>query len=184
MAQTQQVHGDTVRIVDGPGLSDQPCDGLVTAVRGVTLCIYTADCCPILLCEPDAGVIAAVHAGWRGTASGIAANAVEAMQTLGARPDRIRAAIGPALGPCCFSTHQDVPDALLSALGEAIEPHMERRGEKWHIDLKAVNALWLKRRGVEKMELSELCTACRTDLFYSFRRHKSRDRQFSMIALG
>lgn len=182
---SRQTHSDIVRIVARENLvSEKPCDALVTTEPGLALCIYTADCVPVLLIEPEAGVIGAAHAGWRGTANGIAAKTVRVMTELGAKPERILAAIGPAIGSCCFKTRDDVPDALRASLGDAVSPLMELRGDRWHIDLKGVNALWLKQSGVNEIEQSELCTSCRMDLFHSFRRKKSSGRQLSMICLG
>ena len=174
---TKQVHGDVVRTVRrehaGEGFArhaSMDCDALVTNGSGLTLTVFTADCVPVLLCDPVAGVIGAAHAGWRGTAAGIVLKTVRAMEALGAQSARIRAAIGPSLGACCFETDGDVPAALTDALGEAAAAFWETRGAKWHIDLRGVNALWLKRAGVAAPEISPLCTKCRADLFYSHRR--------------
>lgn len=122
---TKQVHSALVERVGradcGRGLqweAEHGVDGLVTNEPGVALTIFSADCTPVLLFDPIARAIGAAHAGWRGTAAGIAARAVEAMQReFGCRPENIRAAIGPCIGPCCFETDADVPDAMRAALG-------------------------------------------------------------------
>ena len=116
---TKQVHSALVERVGradcGRGLqreTEHGVDGLVTNEPGVALTIFSADCTPVLLFDPIARAIGAAHAGWRGTAAGIAARAVEAMQReFGCRPENIRAAIGPCIGPCCFETDDDVPAA-------------------------------------------------------------------------
>ena len=172
-----QVHGDTVRVVSEKdarrSLShrDYPeCDALVTATPGVALMVYTADCTPILLWDPENGAVGAVYAGWRGTAKGIACKTVETMvSAFGCRPDNLRAAIGPNIGPCCFETDRDVPDGMLAALGDEALPFIQTRGEKFHVDLKGLNALWLRRSGVTNIEISNHCTACAPDLFWSHR---------------
>lgn len=172
-----QVHGDTVRVVSEKdarrSLShrDYPeCDALVTATPGVALMVYTADCTPILLWDPENGAVGAVHAGWRGTAKGIVQKTVATMvSALGCRPDNLRAAIGPNIGPCCFETDRDVPDGMLAALGDGALPFIQTRGEKFHVDLKGLNALWLRRSGVTNIEISTHCTACAPDLFWSHR---------------
>ena len=145
-------------------------DGIYTNEPGVALVCFSADCTPILLHDPEAGAVAAVHAGWRGTALGIAARCVEAMvRDLGCRPEAIRAAIGPCIGPCCFETGPEVREALLDALGPEAEPLIRRAGEKYYPDLKALNALWLRRAGVRQIDLSCDCTRCQPDRFWSHR---------------
>lgn len=152
----------------GPELPE--CDGLVTATPGVGLAVFTADCTPILLHDPVTGAVGAAHAGWRGTAAGIAAKTTEAMcREFGCRPENIHAAIGPNIGFCCFETDRDVPDAMLAALGKGAAPHIRRVGEKFRVDLKAINRLWLERAGIIHIDVSTDCTACRPDRFWSHR---------------
>ena len=172
-----QVHSDIVRVVTEKdclgSLShrDYPlCDGLVTNTPGVALTVFTADCTPILFYDPVSGGVGAAHAGWRGTAAGIAAKMVETMvSAFGSRPEDIRAAIGPNIGRCCFETDRDVPDAMLAALGEEAEPYIRPAGEKFFVDLKGINALWLRRSGVSNIEISTDCTVCSPDRFWSHR---------------
>lgn len=175
---TRQTHTDIVRAVDaadaGQGLIvpvEPECDGLVTNVPGLALAAFTADCTPILLCDSVAGAAAAVHAGWRGTALGIVANAVrEMVRRYSCNPENIRAGIGPRIGPCCFETDRDVPDAMLSALGVDALPAIEARGSKFHVDLGLLNAVWLRRAGVEAIDLCDDCTCCQSDRFWSHRK--------------
>lgn len=175
---TQQTHSDIVRTVTrddaGKGLNHNAypvCDALITNEPGVGLAVFTADCTPILLQDRVTGAVGAIHAGWRGTAMGIAAKAVEAMvHAFGCRAENIHAAIGPNIAQCCFQTDADVPDAMLSALGEAARAHIRAKENKFYVNLKEINALWLKHAGVTHIEISPLCTACRQDLFWSHRR--------------
>ena len=105
-------------------------------------------------------------------------------ETYGCAPADIRAAVGPAIGQCCFETDGDVPEALRSALGREAEPFMTWNGRKWHIDLKAVNALWLQKVGVQHIDICEDCTCCRTDLYWSHRKTGlQRGEQAALIAL-
>jgi len=175
-----QVHGDTIRTVTsadwGHGLSyadGWQADGLITDVPGVPLVVFSADCVPILLSDPGARAVGAVHAGWRGTALGTVERAVEQMTALyGARPEEIRAAIGPSIGPCCFLTHDDVPDAMQSALGQSVRPYITPLPDgRYQVDLKGINFLRLRRAGVlaEHIEVSPLCTACHPEEFWSHR---------------
>lgn len=175
---TRQVHSDIVERVGraqcGRGLlfpAQQGCDGLITDEIGVALTVFSADCTPILLYDPVVGVIGAVHSGWRGTAAGIVAAAVRKMhECFGCVPANIRAAIGPCIGSCCFETDRDVPDAMLAALGKDAEAAIVPRGEKYYVNLKALNALWLRREGVERIDCCEDCTACQPERFWSHRR--------------
>ena len=160
-------------------------DALVTDVPGIPLIVFSADCNVLLLHDPVRRVIGAAHAGWRGTAAGIAAETVRVMaEDYGCDPADLRAAIGPAIGPCCFETDGDVPEALRAALGAAAEPFMAWNGSKWHIDLKAVNALWLQKAGVTHIDICDHCTACRPDLYWSHRKMGlRRGEQAALIAL-
>lgn len=186
---TRQIHSDMVRVVtqqDHLGLChrDYPaCDGLVTNTPGVALLVFTADCTPLLLYDPVTGAVGAAHAGWRGTAKAIGARCVEAMvRNFGTNPKDIRAAIGPNIGFCHFETDADVPEAMRAAFGKEVNPFIEKRGDKYHLDLKAINALVLRRAGVENIVISGDCTCCQPDRFWSHRVTKgARGSQGAMI---
>lgn len=173
---TRQTHSDIVRAVtknDTRGidhLNYPECDALITNDAGCALVVFTADCTPILLWDSVTGAVGAVHAGWRGTVYDIAGKTVLAMrERFGCAPHNIRAAIGPNIGYCCFETDSDVPSALLSEFGSEAEQFISQTGEKYHVDLKSVNALALRRAGVTDIEISEECTMCRPDRFWSHR---------------
>ena len=174
---TKQTHTDIVLKVGkaqhGAGLFAPelcPCDGLITNEPGTGLVIFTADCTPILLYDPVTGAVGAAHAGWRGTASQIAAKTVRAMtEHYGCRPEDICAAIGPNIGPCCFETDGDVPEAMLKAFGDPAAPHIQKRGQKYYVNLKALNALSLAQAGVCSVDISQDCTACAPDKYWSHR---------------
>lgn len=190
----RQVHGDVVRIVrpeDAGKLrwEERPsdADALITNEPGIPLVAYSADCCTILLCDPIRRCVGAVHAGWKGTALGIARKATEAMaSTYGSDPADIHAALGPSIGACCFETDADVPSAIRAKLGAEAEPFIEQRGEKYHVDLKRINRLWLLRAGLDprNIEVHPDCTACRLDRYWSHRRlGMQRGGQIAVIAL-
>ena len=173
---TRQTHSDIVRAVteaDCSGLchKDYPeCDALVTNTPGVTLLVFTADCTPLLFHDPVTGAVGAAHAGWRGTAQAIGAKTVEAMvKQFGCDPANIRAAIGPNIARCHFETDGDVPEAMIAAYGEEAKAFIEKRGEKYYLDLKQINALSLRRAGVRHIEISDACTYCESDRFWSHR---------------
>ena len=173
-----QVHSDIVHVVRkedrGAGLYAPPlsqCDALITNEKGLALVIFAADCTPILYWDPVTGAVGAAHAGWRGTALSIAARTVEAMgKAFGCKPQNIRAAIGPNIGACHFETNGDVPEALVKAFGPEAENYIRPQDDKFYVDLKAINAMVLKRAGVTHIEISDACTVCRQDLFWSHRK--------------
>lgn len=190
---SKQIHEDVVRHVTGSDAGKglycdrdySSVDGMVTDVPHLPLVVFSADCNVILLYDPVGRAIGACHAGWRGTALGIAKKtAQEMVQLFGCEARNIRAAIGPAIGQCCFETDEDVPTALREALGEEVAPYITWNGTKYHIDLKAVNALWLRKAGVERIDICDHCTACRPDLYWSHRKMgNARGAQIAMIAL-
>ena len=181
---SKQVHEDTVRHVTasdaGKGLFspvDYTADALVTDEPGLNLMVFSADCTIWLLYDPITRSIGAVHAGWRGTALDLPAKAAAAMGRLfGARPENIRAAVGAGIGPCCFETHDDVPEAMRAAFGPGAEAYIAPRDEKWTVDLKGINAWRLRESGIQAahLDICPLCTACRTDLYWSHRRSGDR----------
>ena len=190
---TRQTHSDIVRVVtaeDRRGLCHQQypeCDGLVTKEKGLALLVFTADCTPLLFHDPVTGAVGAAHAGWRGTAQDIGGKVVKAMvEAFGTRPEDIRCAIGPNIGLCHFETDADVPAAMAETYGEAaIAPYVRRAGEKYYLDIKAINALSLRRAGVKHIEISDACTMCRPDRFWSHRVTKGdRGSQGAVIVCG
>jgi YfiH family protein len=192
---SNQVHGNEVRAVtaadskrdlyDPEGYS---ADGLITDIPGVALTIFSADCIPVLLYDPVRRVIAAVHAGWMGTALGIAARAAEKMVSVyGSSSSDILAAIGPGISRCCFETHEDVPNAMTEALGAKAQPCIEALGAgKYKVDLKGLNSLWLKQAGVlpGHIAVDTDCTLCHPEKYWSHRAHREhRGSQAAMIQL-
>ena len=173
---TRQTHSDIVRTVGrgdchGCFHRDYPeCDALITNDPGVALTVFTADCTPLLFHDPVTGAVGAAHAGWRGTAAAIAAKTVRAMcRDFGCKSENIRAAIGPNVGFCHFETDADVPAAMLDAFGEEVRPFIRKTGSKCYVNLKEINALILRRAGVRHIEISDACTMCRPDRFWSHR---------------
>jgi YfiH family protein len=190
---SQQTHSENIRLVTdadaGKGLlrprDYTDVDALITDRPGLSLVVFSADCGTILLFDPVRRAIGAVHAGWRGVAAGIAAKTVLKMHdAFGTEPANLLCALGPSIGPCCFETDDDVPAAMHDALGPAADAYMTRRGEKWHIDLKGINAHWLKSLGVTSIDICPHCTACRQDLYWSHRKVGSaRGAQIALLAL-
>ena len=170
---SRQIHRDSILAIEQKPETDLILDGydaFVTDVPGVCLITAHADCIPVQLYDPDRKVIAAVHAGWRGTALGIAAKAAELMK---AKYDcrNIRGYIGPGISKCCFETDTDVPQAMREAFKWANEYISEGRAAgKFYVDLKGVNKRQLEEAGVRNIEVSDICTCCNEN-FCSHRRN-------------
>ena len=177
----RQVHGALVRIAaaaDAHAITSPAgwdgADGYVTCVPGVPLAVFTADCTPLLMEDTDAGVIAAIHCGWRSTVADIEKNAVAAMASLGARPENIRAAIGPGIRQCCFQTGPEVPAAIDRLLGgDAAGLYVPDEGQagKYRVDLPGTVRRRLLQLGLRRENIDELgiCTMCHPELFWSHR---------------
>ena len=195
MAFTKQVHGSAVRVVSEADVhkfgTDVPyeADGIVTNIPGLALICFTADCVPVLLCDDKNGVIAAVHCGWRSSVADILGNAVEKMCSLGAKPEQICAAIGPAISRCCFEVGGEVIEAVERYLGGdtsgLYDPEPGKEG-KFFLDLKAANARRLTQLGLlpEHIAVSDECTVCSHDKYWSHRyTNGRRGSQGALIVL-
>jgi polyphenol oxidase len=174
-----QTHSDTVLKVDQPGEYEN-CDALVTDTKGVALAVTVADCVPILLLDPIQKAIAAVHAGWKGTAKEIARMTVEKMQVeFETDPKNILAYIGPCAAVCCYEVGLEV--AVMFNIN--VVPY---EGRRVAIDLKKENATQLLQQGVkeENIEISTHCTICENKVFHSYRRDgKKSGRMMAFICL-
>ena len=185
LALVNQVHGAAVLEVsdgDGPLSVMGDADALLTRAAGVALAVRVADCVPVLLAVPASGTreaaVAAVHAGWRGTAAHIVEAAVDAIcEASGATPEELVAAIGPAIGPCCYEVSQEVADAV----GQPDAPRSPR--DRPMVDLRAANAAQLRSRGVVTVDVVGPCTRCSPD-HYSHRGDGSATgRQAALIVI-
>ena len=155
------------------GLALPNYDGVATGATDHPILLHFADCTPVMLLDPKKRVLCVMHAGWRGTAGGIVTKGVQLLHAaLGCQPSDMVAAVGPAIGSCCYETGEDVAEALTKTIADpqARQQVIERGpGGKPHPDLKAVNAVQLYEAGVGQVDITAWCTACRPDLFYSHR---------------
>jgi len=185
----RQVHGAAVTRVGGDGgvprqaVAEREADALITGERGIAIAVQVADCVPILLWDPEAPAVAAVHAGWRGTAADIVGAAITALRTHhGTDPRRLRAALGPAIGGARY----EVGPEVVEALGRVLDPaDFVHDAERPHVDLRRANAALLRRAGVpaDAVELVGGCTFDDPDLF-SYRRDGPRTgRMMGVIQL-
>ncbi len=179
-----QVHGADIRTVRSqadadqkPGVlgDDQYCDALISDTANILLAVKTADCVPIILGDPTSRAFAAVHAGWRGTSSSIVKLAVQSLKReYGARPENIRAAIGPAARSCCYEVGADVINVFKERFSLAEALFIPTRDGHAHIDLHSANRAQLIEAGVpdDRIHLAPFCTMDLNDLFFSYRQEK------------
>ena len=180
-----QVHGADIRVVHTaaeakPAENERGdtifCDVIVSDAKGVLAGVKTADCVPILLGDPTTGAFAAVHAGWRGTLAMAVIAAVERLaKEYDVRAENLRVAIGASAGPCCYEVGSDVIDAFTSKFSNGEKLFTQTRPGHATVDLLQANREQLISTGVnpERIHTAPICTMCRTDLFFSYRKEKS-----------
>jgi YfiH family protein len=163
-------------------------DAMVTADADVYLGMRFADCAPILLHDPLRRVVGLAHAGWRGTVKNVAGAVVKTMvNQLACSPQNIVAVIGPAIGPCCYQVGEDVIQAVEGALPWRVAPHhgaplfSRHNGRHAYFDLWEANRQQLEAAGVGRVVVSGVCTACRTDHFFSHRAERGRTGRFGVM---
>ncbi len=175
LATVSQVHSDRVIAIDGPlGTSRPEADGLVTATPGIALAILTADCLPALFADPEAQVIGAAHAGWKGARAGVLEATLAAMQALGARPGTTRVVLGPAISQANYEVGPDFFEEFL-----ADDPGNSRffaggQGDRMQFDLPAYALHRLRAAGVAEAQWTRHCTYADPARFYSYRRSVHR----------
>ena len=178
LAACWQVHGPEVRVVRNLSETQsegEKCDALATDLPGVLLGVKTADCVPVVIGDPRTGACAAVHAGWRGTLAGIVRHALARMsEEFGTRPEDVRAAIGPAALACCYEVGPEVVEAFREKVKNADALFTPTDEGRALVDLHRANLEQLADSGVrrERVHTLPLCTICRPEDFFSYRRDK------------
>lgn len=181
----KQVHGAAFAEVRESGQACGEVDALWTRKPGLPIAVVTADCVPVLLARRDGGAVAAVHAGWRGTRARILRRLFEGLAAAGEAPGDWVAAIGPAIGPCCYEVSEDLARDFAAQFAEVGGAVPRRR----HLDLPAINRAELRSIGLFDVEVIRACTRCSMDgdgkpLFHSYRREGGGTRQYSVIGMG
>ena len=194
MTCAEQIHGNSIAVITTESIgrcavrfndSMPGVDALITNAPGPVLSLFYADCVPVLILDPINKAIGLAHAGWKGTALAIASETVLAMQReFGSNPSDCLAAIGPAIGRCCYDVSFDVANKVISAAGDdrvlakASQDHMR-------LDLKLANRFILRKAGIleQNIAISGLCTACDADDFFSYRRDGKTGRMCAFMAL-
>ncbi len=208
----RQIHSDVVRVFSAPEANAPQADTAISSHAGLFLGIQTADCVPILLVDPPRRVVAAVHAGWRGTLARIAVKTLGRMRLeFGTNPEDVLAALGPAIGSCCYEVGPEVAQAFLGQFAHAAEwfegpferlssgeepnplpwltmmpPGHEPPPERVQLDLRSANRRQLVDAGMRprNIAVSALCTACRSDLFFSYRKEgPATGRMMSVVGI-
>ena len=184
-----QVHSPTIHIVRETG-EVPPGDGMVTAKPGMYLAIQTADCVPVLLVDEKRRVVAAIHAGWRGTVKRIVEAGIETMQQeFGTHPADASALIGPAIGPCCYAVGEELHGEFTAAFPYGSELFTSKRvgGEnKLHLDLGEANRRQLLESGLKQENIHQLggCTNCQPERYFSHRQsHGNTGRLMSVVGI-
>ncbi len=182
----KQVHGDRVIEVNDKNLKEAgEGDAMVTETSDVFLSVLTADCVPILLVVPKKKIAAVVHAGWRGTLAGLGGMTIRQLkESYDLLANEIEAALGPAIGSCCYEVKDDVTRPLVAQWGHLSEAALQIREGKSFLDLKGLNQSILQQAGIPKRQIFQLgpCTRCAADEYFSYRREKKETgRQMSFI---
>jgi YfiH family protein len=184
-----QVHGENIVKVDDLNFRDirnAHADAMITNVPELAIGVETADCVPVLLFDPVKRAIGAVHAGWRSTVRKIVQKAINRMsEEFGTEPARMIAAIGPAIGPECYEVDEPVIGPVRDAFSFWPDVTVPRDDEHWGLDLVKANRMELMQIGLVEKNIHSLgmCTACRKDLFYSYRVEGRTGRMLSAIML-
>ncbi len=176
-AMLRQIHSCRHVRADGAWGAVRPAADAVTTDRsGVLVGVRTADCLPVLLVDPRTRTVGAVHAGWRGAATGVLQNAVRAMvEQHSARPCDVEAAIGPGIGPCCFEVGEEVARRFGAEF-------VTRPNGRPHVDLAGSLGAELAALGVQQVENMRECTSCNLDRFFSHRAERGQTGRMLSVA--
>lgn len=183
-----QVHASSVITVDEAyDFKVKEADAAVTARPGIPVGILTADCLPVVLYDPVKRVIGAVHAGWKGASLGVCVNTVNEMRDrFGSEPSQMLAALGPYIGPCCYTVRKDVYESFKGSFGSIAESFFSREGDVLRLDIGKAVVAQLKQTGLIFKNIDSIapCTACNNALFFSYRKESGRTgRQLSFIMI-
>jgi purine-nucleoside/S-methyl-5'-thioadenosine phosphorylase / adenosine deaminase len=175
LATVHQVHSATALVIDAPTDAPLPrADALVTGTEGVVLSVLTADCQPVLFADPEAGVIGAAHAGWRGTLDGVLEATIAAMERLGAERDHIRAAIGPTISQRAYEVGPEFLDRFRADDEANLRYFANGKGDRFLFDLPGYSLARLRAAGIGAADWTRHCTYSDPARFYSYRRSLHR----------
>ncbi len=178
----KQLHRNRITTAD-PDFPYPECDSFLIVSNRITAAVCLADCLPIVLYDPDKHIAAVCHAGWRGTAAGVADSAIKAMLEKGGRAERIVAAVGPGISSCCYPVSRDVAEFFSPHRG--YPEHVLTRGSDGtvRLNLEEANVWRLRALGLKNVNIgrSGVCTACRVDEFYSYRKENGKTGRYAAV---
>ncbi len=179
----KQVHGTAVALVESPKQACGEVDALITEKPGLPIAVVTADCVPVLMAHRSGKAVACIHAGWRGTLARILRETWRRLESLDHSPSEWVAAIGPAIGPCCYEVSQELASEFVRQFPDHPSDLVSPRSRI--LDLPAINAAELRAIGFAEVELPRACTMCsfegESPLYFSYRREGTGTRQWSII---
>jgi YfiH family protein len=181
----EQKHTDNIKIVKTHYEDVSNTDGIITAAKGLVVLLLFADCTPIILYAPKEQVIGVIHAGWRGTAKKIARKAISLFESeFNVSPNSVKAAIGPAIGQCCYPVSYETYFELKNTINSNYDNIFKytENSDKVKIDLKLLNFTQLREAGVQDIDVLEDCTSCNNSLFYSYRAENGKTGRHGAIA--
>jgi YfiH family protein len=182
LVQVRQIHSADIFKADEPIDAKYPGDGIVTNTPGLLLLMRFADCVPILIVDPDEAAVGIAHAGWKGTIKDVAGALVGKMkEQFGSDPERLIAGIGPSIGPDHYLVGPDVIKQAKKAFQDRSENVLTYQGDRVKFNLWEANKIMLSRAGVSSIEVSEICTACQVDDWFSHRKEKGRTGRFGAV---
>ncbi|MDC9588460.1 purine nucleoside phosphorylase YfiH [Xenorhabdus sp. XENO-10] len=179
----EQVHGTRVITLDGQSLVNNQADAVYTNIPGQVCAVMTADCLPVIFCSISGDEVAAAHAGWRGLCAGVLENTVSRFS---AKPDMIRAWLGPAIGPSKFEVGSEVREAFItvnSDLEQAFTPYGDNYGDKFLANIYLLAKLKLQLMGITEIFGGTACTVTEEKNFFSYRRDGNTGRMATLIWL-
>lgn len=189
---SNQVHGTNIAVLEDinfykENVYPNGVDGLLTDKTNIVLVTYYADCVPLFFLDPNKKVIGLAHGGWRGTVQNIGGKMVNLMkEKYNSSIDDILVAIGPSIGPCCYEIGIEVYDEFKKRFEFCNEIFKSTNKNKWHLDLWEANKKILMKSGIheENISISNLCTSCNNDIFYSYRKEMGiKERMVAAIVL-
>ena len=188
LVQPNQQHTDNILILESEAdlayLKQEAFDAVITNMKNIPVLLVFADCIPVLIYDKKQKVLAAVHAGWKGTAKKIVQKALFNMiGFFNSEPQNIVAAIGAGIGQECFEVNTDVANQLGLSYKKDYGNIFLENNDKVHVDLKLLNKVQLQELGVEEVDICGYCTCCNNDLFYSYRADNRVTGRHGMLAM-
>ncbi|MBR6098497.1 peptidoglycan editing factor PgeF [bacterium] len=176
-----QTHTSNIQLAKSEQKIYPETDGLITNTTDIAIFLNFADCTPVIFYDETENIGAIAHAGWRGTAANIAGKTVQKMiSDFSSKPENITAAIGPAIGFCCYNVGEEVYEKLKATVNDFNGLSEIRNGEIF-VDLKRINARQLEECGIKNIDIAPYCTCCNNDLFFSYRKENATTNRHSAV---